>query len=354
VNSQRDRSDRHAATASALTAMSDAEMVTLLESVDGTLGIGGTTRVVPISDVPVFVKLVSLTDLERRAGPGCTSNLFELPTFYQYGVGVGSSGFNVWREVAVHEAATTWVVAAQSAAFPLLHHWRELQMRPTDLPADRGARIEGALRFWNGSAAVRRRLESLAGATTVIALFIEHVPFTLRPWLTTELVAGRDRADTVLTSVEPQLLTAVAHLRSEGITHFDAHFDNVLTDGHQLMVADFGLATAHRFDLSPAERTFFEKTSNHDTAYCVTALVNTVVTALCDLTDAGERNRFIARVAASHRVEGLAGRAEDVVLRFADVATIVNDFYWRLHNGTTAEYPAGRISAALGAAGLDG
>ena len=44
--------------------------------------------------------------------------------------------------------------------------------------------------------------------------------------------------------------------------HFDLHRHNVLTDGEQLYVADFGLAICADFDLAPAERAFFESTAS--------------------------------------------------------------------------------------------
>lgn len=57
----------------------------------------------------VFVKLVRLTDVERAAGSDCTQNLFALPTWYQYGVGEGSAGFNALREVGAHQTVTGWI-----------------------------------------------------------------------------------------------------------------------------------------------------------------------------------------------------------------------------------------------------
>jgi hypothetical protein len=84
-------------------------------------GIGGSTSRLVVDGLPVFVKRIPLTDLEL-AHPQQTSNLFGLPSFYQYGV--GSAGFGAWRELAAHQRATDWVLTGQCASFPLLHHWR--------------------------------------------------------------------------------------------------------------------------------------------------------------------------------------------------------------------------------------
>ncbi|MGB5111173.1 MAG: hypothetical protein WBO08_05930 [Mycobacterium sp.] len=90
------------------------------------VSIGGTTRTIEVAGTPVFVKAITLTDREVDAGPGDTRNLFDLPPWYHYGVGEGSTGFNARREVAVHEMASEWVLSGASPAFPLLHHWRLL------------------------------------------------------------------------------------------------------------------------------------------------------------------------------------------------------------------------------------
>ena len=63
------------------------ETVTWRASVHGSL-CGG----IDVDGTKVFVKNISLTNLERTAeNQGSTANLFELPLYYQYGV--GSAGF---------------------------------------------------------------------------------------------------------------------------------------------------------------------------------------------------------------------------------------------------------------------
>src|SRR3990167_2531037 len=89
-------------------------------------GIGGTSRILTIDNAPIFVKKIPLTDLERLPENWrSTANLFNLPTFYHYGV--GSAGYSAWRELAAHEMATQWVLEGQCASFPLLYHWRVIE-----------------------------------------------------------------------------------------------------------------------------------------------------------------------------------------------------------------------------------
>jgi len=354
VDVPRDRLSGHKTVAAELLSMSDAELIAMLARADhGTVSIGGATQSIRVADTPVFVKLVRLTDRERDAGPACTANLFDLPTWYQYGVGGGSTGFNAWREVAAHQIVSDWVLDGARPNFPLLYHWRALPRLAPETTAAAITDVDAAVQFWGNSSAVEARLRWLNESTTVIALFLEHVPFALREWLTEQLTAGSAQAEMAVTLVDQQLLGAVAHMRSAGMSHFDAHFTNVLTDGHHVYLSDFGLATAQRFQLSGPERLFVRRTADHDLAYCAAALVNTITTTLVGLTGPRERNDYVRRCGDSGRATGLAGVLANTVVRYAPVATVVNDFYWQLHNGDlTAAYPANPIATALRAAGV--
>jgi hypothetical protein len=127
--------------------------------------IGGLTRRVMIDGIPVFAKGIRLTEVEATASAaGSTANLFDLPTVCHYGI--GSPGFGVWRELAAHAQTTELVLAGRTPAFPLMHHWRILPSPPTPLPDDLRD-VEAAVRFWDGSEALRNRLLALASATSV-------------------------------------------------------------------------------------------------------------------------------------------------------------------------------------------
>jgi hypothetical protein len=62
-----DRLDRYATVAGALALLSDRRLAALVEGAEllGT-GIGGTSSRLHVDGIPVFVKRVPLTDLERR------------------------------------------------------------------------------------------------------------------------------------------------------------------------------------------------------------------------------------------------------------------------------------------------
>lgn len=354
MSSHAQRLRTHAVVSEALAAQSDLELTELVSRRDRQrVGIGGSTHVIQVAGKPVFVKLVRVTDLERAAGSECTGNLFGLPTWYQYGVGEGSAGFNAWREVAAHQWTSGWARNGQCDNFPLLYHWRELPRHDLGEAASDRAGIDRAVRFWGASRAVETRLRPLAESRTAVALFLEHIPFVLRRWLTDQLTAGSAQAQTAVMLVDQQLLRAVAYMRSQGMSHFDAHFDNVLTDGHRMYLSDFGLATSRHFQLDSTERDFAALTSDHDLAYCATALVNTIASTLLGFAGPDERNDYVRHCSYSGRAADLTGALADTVVRYATLATIVNDFYWQLYEGElTAEYPAAAIAAAIERAGM--
>lgn len=81
--------------------------------------------------------------------------------------------------------------------------------------------------------------------------------------------------------VERQLQAGTSFMNAHGLLHFDAHFQNILTDGERLFFADYGLAISSRFDLSKEEADFFAEHQTYDRCYSVTHLVIWLVTALC-------------------------------------------------------------------------
>ncbi|MGW6062044.1 protein kinase family protein [Streptomyces sp. NPDC055189] len=240
-------------------------------------GIGGKAALLEIDGVPVFVKRVPLTDLERRPeNAGSTANVFGLPVFCQYGI--GGPGFGAWRELAVHTRTTDWVLSGACEGFPLMYHWRVLP-DSTPLPAEL-ADVDRAVAYWGGGSQVRTRIEALRQSSASVALFLEYIPQNLHQWLGEQLTAGADAAERACTMVERNLEAGTAFMNARGLLHFDAHFENILTDGRRLYFADYGLAISSRFQLSRQEADFFDRHRTYDRVYALTYLVNWLVTAL--------------------------------------------------------------------------
>jgi hypothetical protein len=333
------RAEMHSRVATALALLSDRRLHELVDSARYVgSGIGGTSWQVHVEGVPVFVKRLTLTDLERRPEyVHSTANLFDMPTFCHYGVGAPS--MNTWRELAAHVMTTNWVLSGECPSFPLMYHWRALTGPMPSAPrAPELTEIDRTVEFWHGSQAMRHRLEALDAASASILLFLEYVPHNLYQWLKTQL----DTLDSACAMVEQSLLRDVRFMNANGLLHFDAHFANILTDGRRLYLADFGLATSPRFELSAAERDFVARNDTHDTCHTITELVNWVVSARTGIRKPKERNDFIRRCA-----EGREPDAPAIVHRYAAVAVLVNDFYRTLHGERrTVPYPAEEIRRA--------
>ena len=340
-----DRLRTRDAVVASLSSMSSSAIYRLLD--DGgrqEVGIGGATRLIEVAGSPVFVKMIKLSDREVDAGPADTRNLFGLPPWYQYGV--GSVGFSAWREIACHEMASEWVVTGKHGAFPLLYHWRIVPAVSLFGPAE--AEVLRAVEFWAGTPEIELRLRALSASTTVVAAFLEYVPSPLRGWLSHQLTGtGQDAADLVAT-VDRQLLSAAEQMRAEGVVHFDAHLDNVLTTGQHLVVSDFGLASSINFDLDDAEQHFLKHHADHDVAYCAAELTNAILRAVMSFPSARARNDWIRQCARTGVADGIPDSFAATVLRLAPTAALINDFYWQLHNANfQTPFPASELAAAL-------
>ncbi|MYW70000.1 hypothetical protein GTY65_39000 [Streptomyces sp. SID8379] len=246
------RRSLYARMSTALALIDDRRLRDLVAGVEhGGSGIGGRSGVLDVDGRRVFVKRVPVTARELRPEQlRSTANLFDLPVFYQYGI--GSAGFGAWRELALHLMTTDWVLSRAYEGFPLTYHWRILPDAPPDGFLDEFGGLDGAVAHWEDSPAVRVRLEELAAARHSLVLFLEYVPRTVAG-----LLAARPDEATYRWVVR-EVERATAFLRSRGVVHFDGHFGNLLADGERILFADFGLALSSDFPLSGGERAFLE------------------------------------------------------------------------------------------------
>ncbi len=332
-----------------LTSLDDQRLSELLESATAIgSGIGGAGMSLEVAGAPVFVKRVALTDLERRAEHvQSTQNLFHLPPFYQYGIGVGSSGFGAWRELAVHQMTTGWVIGNEYQGFPLMYHWRIL-------PGTSGGQqeLERAVKYWEGSSSIRNRLEAIAESSASLLLFLEYIPLTVRDWLTTRIAEGSPGSEAACAFVEKCLRIGTSFMLARGLLHFDAHFQNILTDGRRLYFADFGLAMSSRFELADDESEFFRRHRSYDQTYTATHAVNWLIGALDGSID---RDGLIRECAGGKKSADLPRWAADIVYRYAPLAAVMNEFYRKLQNvSRRTPYPTEAAALVCGVVRLRG
>lgn len=324
----------HDLLAAQLAALSDADLAALLAETPSWRSHvhGNQSGVIEVDGVKVFVKKVTLTDLEQVAGnQGSTANLFDLPMFYHYGV--GSAGFGAWRELQAYLRASAWALSGEQPHFPLVHHWRVTSKTAgPPLSAEKQAWLARAPDYWDGSAAVRARLEAIAAASTCVVIFLEYLPETLDAWLTRRLAGqGFDPAlEAAIVRLHGQLQETAAFMNARGMLHFDLHAHNLLIDGEQVYAADFGLALCADFDLSPAERAFFKTHHLYDRAYLDWNLVEWL--------------------APKAEPRALTPALSKLVERCSPAANILGDFFNALTGASkTSPYPAAELEAALGA-----
>ncbi|MFE9852130.1 protein kinase family protein [Streptomyces sp. NPDC005576] len=290
-------------------------------------GIGGKTVLLEVEGTRVFVKQVRLTDRERRSEHvHSTANLFGLPTFCHYGIGtIGGPGFGAWRELAAHTMTTNWVVAGEYEGFPLMYHWRVIPHSVQPLPEEL-ADVDRAVAYWGGKPAVRRRIEALQQSTASLVLFLEYVPQNLHDWLGIQIGAGDEAAERACAMVDEKLEAGLSFMNARGLLHFDAHFENILTDGRQLFFTDYGLTISSRFDLTQDEHDFFDQHRTYDRCYAVTHLVNWLAVAFYGYKPE-ERKAFVNACAQGEPPEGIPASIAALFVRYAPIAAVMGNFY---------------------------
>jgi hypothetical protein len=267
----------------------------------------GTSGSAEIDEQKVFIKRVPVTDLER-ARPRSTRNHFRLPTYYSYGV--GSGGFGVWRELAVHE------MTGEGGRFPALLHLR-VQKRSGggEFPIS----MDSYIARWNGSRAIRAFMEARLVATHEVWIVLEHIPDVAMTWL----VTNQERVEDMFAAV----FAAVGELHANGVFHFDAHLGNVVTDGTRFALTDFGLATSRDFELTADERRFIDRHRHYDYGVALGHLG----LVLCDDLGVPETGPAVARAIdhgefpASYGPELMAA-----FRRYRDVVVYMSDFFDRI------------------------
>lgn len=345
----------------AISGMDDAQLLALLDAGESNAG-WGRKQTVEIDGRAVFVKRVPVTDLEMEH-EFSTRNLYELPLFYQYGV--GSAGFGVFRELAMHVKTTEWVLAGDIAGFPIMYHHRTLPQTSSRTPmAD--DRLDGYVKYWGGSESLRRYWRDREQTRHEVVIFLEHFPFVLQQWL----VEHPERIPETL----DELRRTIDFLRERGVLHFDAHYANIVTEGERPYLTDFGLALDREFELSEAETVFLEGHTQYDygevlwnLGYLLQAKFNALsdeekvaIKAAIGMAEAGPlADPFVPLVdhveelAADSRLE-LHPALVETIVRYREVIKLVQGFFVSLRANLrkNTPYPHAELRRLLGDVGI--
>jgi hypothetical protein len=306
-------------------------------------GIGGKSALISIDDTSMFVKKVPLTYFEQLPQNFMsTANIFDLPLSYQYGV--GSAGFGAWRELTTHIMTTNWVLSGECANFPIIYHWRILPSSLGDININYWGDIEKYCQYWENSSTIRKRVEDLNNASAHIALFLEYVPQNLHDWLNAQIAKGGDNAETAVVFVEEQLKATNKHMNTRGLMHFDAHFENILTDGKQLYFSDFGLALSSKFDLTPEEIAFFKQHESYDKACVAVNLLHCIITSHFGK----EHWEIRLREYLAGDLGKVPPSINTIINRYAPMALLMDEFFQKLQKESkSTPYPATQVEKLL-------
>ena len=319
--------------------MNNAQLRSLLDENEARAG-WGRSHTIEIGQAKVFVKRIPVTDLEY-ANAFSTQNMYDLPTYYNYGV--GSAGFGAFRELVTHIKTTNWVLEGAIANFPLMYHYRIMPFAGPRADVNM-KRHRAYVEYWGDSANVGRYLLDRANANNELVLFLEHVPYVLQTWLP----AHSDQLHRSLDDVR----ATITFLRKHGVIHFDAHFSNIVTDGERAYLTDFGLALDRSFALSNEEALFYRRHTNYDygeVLWCLGSLLVPAYDALseqnrrsvmdkCGISDETlprERTPLLVNNIEEIAGDGIMELNEGYVaalVKYRSIITLMHDFYsnmWR-------------------------
>lgn len=237
---------------------------------------------ISLGQFQIFVKRIPITNTEYK-NLFSTQNLYGLPTYFNYGI--GSAGLGAFRELITHFKTTHWVLEEEISSFPLLFHYRILPLSKQSKQVDL-EKIKHFVEYWGNCRNIEAYMLDRAEATQQIVLFLEYVPYTLSNWLQENLSEFQNPMDS--------LCKTITFLREKGIIHFDAHFENVLTDGEQTYLTDFGLVLDQSFALSVEEYAFFKQNTVYDYGEILLNLGHLILSSYNSCPES-DRNRLIKK-----------------------------------------------------------
>lgn len=305
-------------------------------------GIGGHAYAINLEQSSIFVKFVPLTQLERQtAQENSTRNYFNLPMQYQYGV--GSAGFGAWRELKSHQMASEWALSGHCQHFPLMYHWRILPSH-ANAKSSYWQNIDDYCDYWENNSSIRQRVEAIQQATHHIALFLEYVPQNLSDWLADKINQKGKEADAAVHFVETNLKQINQFMMKQNFIHFDAHFENILTDGHQLYLSDFGLSLSETFDLSSDEKSFMQVHQHYDFACAAVNLCHSIATSHFGQQDWA---KYLEEMIYAHKSE-LSSLQKATLKKYAPLAITMDDFFIRMQKSSKlTPYPRKKVALLL-------
>ncbi len=205
----------------------------------------GETGIIKLNRNKIFFKKIPIAKL-FYSSQFDTSNLYDLPAFYNYGF--GSAGINPWRELDTHINVTKWVLTGECEHFPLMYHYRIV--KDDEKNFNKGDSPKLMERYGNNKN-ISRYLDDRFNCEYKIICFLEFIPHVLYNYI--------EKHRYFFPKAISQINLILDFLESKGILHTDAHWGNYLVDSKsQVYITDFGLLLDKNFKLDSKEKKFFK------------------------------------------------------------------------------------------------
>jgi serine/threonine protein kinase len=247
-----------------------------------------------ISGYDVFMKKIPLTTLEYN-NMFDTSNLYNLPTFYNYPI--GSAGINCFRELTMHIKTTNWVLEGKIKHFIMMYHYRIIKKENHIIDDIQKENINKKVETkWNGNKNIKKYLIERLNAPYEIIVVMEYFPITLNEWLKQDI--------TNVYSYKKQIYPLLNFLQEQHVIHFDSHSKNFVVSKEGIIyMIDFGLVLDLEFNLTKEEIKFFNKNTMFDYGLSIMNILLPLLDHTIYIKDITKQTYFIDKYKMEYKAE---------------------------------------------------
>jgi thiamine kinase-like enzyme len=222
---------------------------------------------------------------------------------------------------------------------------------PAAMNAAQRASLEQDVAYWENSAAIQQRYEAIHNSSTSLVLFLEFFPKSLHSWMNDQAQpnGGNPQRQHALSNMIKQVDTSVQFMKNNNFIHFDTHLENIVTDGNNIYLTDFGLSLSADFDLSPLEQAFFETHRHYDECCMHVNILHSLLKPMF-FPDSKNQNDFkdtLQRILNGNH-QDIPNHISLYVKKFGAIALLMDDFFQGLiHQSKQTPYPADRLAELL-------
>ena len=224
-----------------------------------------------------------------------TSNLYNLPTFYNYPI--GSAGINCFRELTMHIKTTNWVLEGKIKNFIMMYHYRIIKKENHIIDDIQKEIINKKVKIkWNGNKNIKKYLIERLNAPYEIIVVMEYFPITLNEWLKQDI--------TNVYSYKKQIYPLLNFLQEQHVIHFDSHSKNFVVSKEGIIyMIDFGLVLDLEFNLTKEEIKFFNKNTMFDYGLSIMNILLPLLDHTIYIKDITKQTYFIDKYKMEYKAE---------------------------------------------------